>query len=226
MVRILIADSQYLVREGLKAILATQPDFQVVGEVEDAKQLRATAESIRPDVIILDYHPESPFPESWWEDTLGLIQHYPFLIISQDHNRSRITQILERGVNAFLTKYCDQEEIISAIRAAVRSEKYFCTKILDILIESVREDVRDTCAPSNLTLREAEIVRLIASGTKTRDIADKLHLSLHTVNTHKKNIFKKLNINSGQELVLYALRTGLVTSETQSTSLRAVRSAQ
>ncbi len=213
MISVLLADSQFLIREGLKTIVAAQSDMEVVGESASPERLFEALQQHKPDLLIIDHDTMDFEQEDQWEQWLKLVSTQRVLIISQDQQRARITKLLEKGVNAFLTKCCDEEEIVSAIRAAVKGEKYFCNKVLDILIDSVREDSRDNCAPSSLTLREAEIVRLIASGTKTRDIAASLHLSPHTVNTHRKNIFKKLGIRSGQELVLYALNTGLLTAE-------------
>ncbi|MBI1191963.1 MAG: response regulator [Bacteroidetes bacterium] len=208
--RILLADSQYLVREGLKAIVSGNKDMEVVGEAGDAVTMGEMLLALQPDLVILDHDTAEFYGDASMHELLDMAGSVRFLIISQDHHRGRITSLLERGVNAFLTKYCDEGEIVSAIRAAIKGEKYFCSKVLDILIDSVREDARETCAPSCLTLREIEIVRLIASGAKTRDVAGQLHLSPHTVNTHRKNIFKKLGIRSGNELVLYALNTGIL----------------
>ncbi len=207
---VLIADSQYLVREGLKAILSDEQDVRIVGEVERADQLPAAMDRWQPDLVILDHDA----PEFFRDEDLGIFSELNrrtnILIISQEHDQSRIKRVLEQGVNAFLTKYCDRSEIISAIRASVRNEKYFCSKVLDILIDNVRVDNVESCVPSTLTAREVEIVRLIAQGSKTREVAETLHLSPHTVNTHRKNIFKKLGIRSGPELVLYAVNTGIV----------------
>ncbi len=212
-IRILLADSQYLVREGLKAIINSQPDLQIAGEVSDGQSMTDALESLKPDLVILDHDTEEFYGEKGWEELLTLVNRVRFLIISQDHDRGRITAMLERGVNAFLTKYCDEDEIVNAIRAAVKGEKYFCSKVLDILIDSVRVESRENCSPSCLSLREAEIVRLIAGGCKTREVAERLYLSPHTVNTHRKNIFKKLGIRSGNELVMYALNTGLISTK-------------
>jgi DNA-binding NarL/FixJ family response regulator len=215
---ILLADSQYLVREGLKAILGVEDAFRIVGEVDRASKLDEAVERLQPDLVILDHDA----PEFFQGDDLSVFRSLSgrtnLLIISQEHDRERIKRVLENGVNAFLTKYCDQAEIVSAVRASVRNEKYFCSKVLDILVDKVREDANESCTPSALTSREVEIVRLIAQGSKTRDVAEQLHLSPHTVNTHRKNIFKKLGIRSGSELVLYAVNTGLV----QPTAPRAV----
>ena len=215
-IKVLLADSQYLVREGLRAIIQGQRDLEVAGEADCADELLDEIRSTDPDVIILDHDSREFFQGERLTDFLDLPQRARYLIISQEQDRRRIRRMLESGVNAFLTKYCDEEEITSAIRACVKGEKYFCTKVLDMLIDSGREDAGEDCSPANLTAREIEILRLVASGHKTRDIADQLHLSPHTVNTHRKNILKKLEIKSAPELVLYAVNTGIVKTAVRS----------
>jgi DNA-binding NarL/FixJ family response regulator len=207
---VLLADAQYLVREGLKAILGSETDVRIVGEVERAEQLLPAIERWQPDLVILDHDTPEFFAEGDLTVFRELQRRTNVLVISQEHDQVRIKRVLEQGVNAFLTKYCDRGEIVSAVRAAVRSEKYFCSKVLDILIDNVREDSAEACVPSTLTAREVEIVRLVAQGARTREVAEQLHLSPHTVNTHRKNIFKKLGIRSGSELVLYAVNTGII----------------
>ena len=132
------------------------------------------------------------------------------LIISSDENRDTIHFILENGVNSFLTKDCDETEIRNAIYATAKGEKFFCGKILDIIFEKhYSKDNGESCEPTELTTRELEIVKLIIEGHSTKEIADQLCLSHHTIYTHKKNVMKKLGIKSTSELILYAVNTGL-----------------
>jgi DNA-binding NarL/FixJ family response regulator len=208
-VRILLADSQYLIVEGLKAILDSHEDIQVVADAYNVQQLTDNIEKFQPDLVVMDHNSVEFFEDKALSDFISREEKIPFLIISQEVDRARIRAILESGVNAFLTKYCDREEIVSAVFASVKGEKYFCTKVLDILIHPESEHA-GSCEPTNLTAREIEIVRFIASGFKTRDIASELHLSPHTVHTHRKNILKKLGVSSGSELVLYAINTGII----------------
>lgn len=212
-IRILLADSQYLVREGLKAILTAQQDLEIVCEVSDVQELKEALLQHSPDVVIMDHDASEFYADEQIDSIADLLDKSRFLIISQELDQKRIRFMLSRGVNAFLTKYCDEEEIVSAIYACVKDEKYLCTKVVNILIEDEKEHAGN-CEPTNLTPREIEIVKLVASGLKTKDIAEQLHLSPHTVNTHRKNILKKLDLSSGSELVLYAVRTGLIETET------------
>lgn len=212
-IRILLADSQYLIREGLRRILSAQEGFEIVGEADGRDGLVDSIRRSRPDVVVLDHNSIEFYSGDRLEELEDLVDKSKLLIISQEQDKGRIQTILEWGVRSFLTKYCDQEEIVSAIYSAVKGEKYLCTKVVDMLIEANREEIEDDCIPSVLTEREEEIVRLIATGLKTRDIAEQLHLSPHTVNTHRKNILKKVGVKSGSELVLYAVSTGIVKAE-------------
>ena len=184
-VKVIVADSQFLIVEGLKSILGTHDDIEVIAEAYTAQTLFTRVESMKPDLVVMDHNSSEFFSDSALDKFLERDTDTPFLIISQENDQTRIRSILESGVNAFLTKYCDEEEIVSAVLASVKGEKYFCTKVLDMLI-TPKGRPAGTCEPTNLTEREIEIVKLIANGLKTRDIAEQLHLSPHTVHTHRK----------------------------------------
>ncbi|MDX1410378.1 MAG: response regulator transcription factor, partial [Saprospiraceae bacterium] len=130
------------------------------------------------------------------------------LVISADEEKDRIYGVIQDGVNCYITKECDEMEILDAIEAAHKGSKFFCNKVLDfILAKSFRED---NCDPTPLTPREKEIVVLTAQGLIAKEIAHELGLSTHTVYTHKKRIMKKLELKSPVQLVLYALETGML----------------
>ncbi|MBX2930253.1 MAG: response regulator transcription factor [Saprospiraceae bacterium] len=206
---ILLADAQYLVRVGLRCILAKHPDFEVVGEVANEEDLAAALQVLHPDVVILDYDG----PDNFSRDSINtILAHSPapkILIISEDRDKNAIFKVLESGVQSFLTKTCDEQEIADAVRAAVKGDKFFCTRIVDILLEKSFGKA-DSCAPTPLSPREIEIVQLVAKGYIAKEIADLLHLSTHTVYTHRKNIMKKLQLQTPSELMLYALNNGIL----------------
>jgi DNA-binding NarL/FixJ family response regulator len=133
------------------------------------------------------------------------------LVISDVKNESAVLKILERGIQGYLTYECDEDEIIHAIFAISKGEKFYCNKVLDIVFNKHlynKED--DNCDAVSLTSRETEIARFIASGLTNREVADKIHLSPHTVHTHRKNIMKKLGVRSASELTIYAIGIGLI----------------
>lgn len=213
-ISIVIADSQVLVRVGLKHLLGNNDRYQILAEAKDEKELFSLLNSKHPDVLIMDYNQ----PDSFSHQTIDLVRkNYPetnILVISGDNNKQAIYRVLESGINSFLTKTCDQEEIQDAVAATAKGEKFYCTRIIDYLLEkSFAKEEEEDCSPTPLSPREVEIVRLIAKGLIAKEIADTLNLSTHTIYTHRKNIMKKLNINSSSELILYALNNGLVSTE-------------
>jgi DNA-binding NarL/FixJ family response regulator len=207
-ISIIIADSQYLVRRGLRNLLEAYPACAVVGEATSEYALLDLLKRQLPTIVILDYH-ESRF---FSVETIGKIKQVSpktnILIISGDADKNSIFQVLENGVNSYLSKHCDEKEIIDAVIATAKGEKFYCTNVLNYLLE--KSFPKSTCNPTPLSTREIEIVRLVSTGLIAKEIAGKLNLSTHTVYTHRKNIMKKLNIGSTSELVLYAVQEGLV----------------
>lgn len=206
---ILLADAQYLVRVGLRCILSKHPDFEVVGEVANEEDLSAALSALQPDVVILDYDGPDNFSRDSINTILANSPAPKILIISEDRDKNAIFKVLESGVQSFLTKTCDEQEIADAVRAAVKGDKFFCTRIVDILLEKSFGKA-DSCSPTPLSPREIEIVQLVSKGYIAKEIADLLHLSTHTVYTHRKNIMKKLQLQTPSELMLYALNNGIL----------------
>lgn len=208
-VSIILADAQYLTREGLKRLLASQENFEILAEVESESDLLAQLKQNAPQVIVLDYDSSEDFSIQTISRVKQVRPDARILIISEDHDKNSIYQVLEQDINSFLTKTCGEEEIVDAINATARGQKFFCTKVLDYLLEKSFAK-GESCAPTPLTPREIEIVKLVAKGLIAKEIASQLNLSPHTVYTHRKKIMKKLNLNTSSELVLYAVNTGIV----------------
>ncbi len=211
-ISIILADEQYLIRLGLRHLLSGLKAFQIVAEAPHPLDLFKEIRLKKPDVVILDHTQVIDVNT----DTIRRIKHLSsdtnVLVISADNNKNSIYQVLESVVNSFLTKECDKEEIISAINATAKGEKFFCNKVLDYLLEKSFSPETDDCSPIPLTARQIEIVRLVANGKIAKEIASELNLSTHTVYTHRKNIMKKLNLNSTSELVIYAVNNGIMES--------------
>ena len=212
-VKIVLADAQFLARAGFRHLFAGEENVEVVGEAATAPQLESVLEAHPADLVIFDYHDSDVFGIADIQKVKATRPEMSFLVVTADKDKGNIFDILSLGVNSILTKNCSREEIINAVLATSRKEKFFCNSVLDIILEKHLgggEAEEANCAPSSLTPREIEIVELIANGVSTRDLADQLHLSTHTIYTHRKNIMKKLGINSVSELVLYAVNAGLV----------------
>ena len=211
-ISVILADSQYLVRLGLKHLLRGKEQFNVVAEATKEQQLLDQIQALSPQVVILDYNQPENFSQVTVENIKRSAPQTNILIISADNNKKSIYDILELGVNSYLTKACGEDEILDAIKATARGEKFFCTKVLDYLLEKSfsKGSDDDFCNATPLTPREVEIVQLIAEGLIAKEIAGRLNLSTHTVYTHRKNIMKKLKFSTASELMLYAVNMGLV----------------
>lgn len=210
-IRIIIADEEFLIREGLKSIFAGNKEIVFVAEIATKEELLREIKSKKPDIVILDHLHVSQFMVNDLAFIRKLSPATNILIISEINNKELVHIVIGHGVNGFLTKTCDRSEIHDAIYALKRNEKMYCHKVVDIILEHPAKNPAN-CDPAILSEREIEIIRLIAGGYTTKEIADSLYRSFHTISTHRKNIMKKLGINSTSELLIYAINTGLISS--------------
>lgn len=210
-ISIVLADSQYLIRLGLKNLIRSLPGFSIKTETSNESELLLFLKREKADVIILDYNQPGSFDIGTIKKVNKIAPESNFLIISADNNKSNIYEVLELGVNSFLTKQCDEDEILNAIKATAKGDKFFCNNVLNYILEkSFSPEIEGDCSPTPLTFREIQIVKLIVAGKIAKEIANNLNLSTHTVYTHRKNIMKKLELNSTSELVIYAINHGIV----------------
>ena len=210
MVDVLLADNQPLTSAGLRYILAERKDMRIVDEVVRKDQFIELIKLHQPHVVIVDYN----IPDFVGIDDLKAIKDNSpstkVVVISSDSDKASILAVLQTGVIGYLTKECSREEILMAIQAAAKGEKFYCHKILNIIMEKHFTPEPEVNDFSSLTARETEILKLIASGNSTQQVADELFLSPHTVQTHRKSIIKKLNIKSPTQFVIYAMDMGLI----------------
>jgi len=214
--RIVLADAQYLIRFAIRQLLARHDKFDVIGEADHEDQLVEMARREEPDLIIFDYNQPDDFGLTTIDRLRKNAPQSRLMVISGDDHKESMFQALESGVQSFLTKNCDEEEIIDAINASIKGEKFYCTQVIDFLLEksfAKESDTDDDNTSTPLTEREVQIVQLIAKGFIAKEISSLLNLSVHTIYTHRKNIMRKLELSSFSELVLYAVKTGLVNSE-------------
>jgi DNA-binding NarL/FixJ family response regulator len=213
MIKIVIADAQYLIRVGLKDLLSATKDFKIIGEATNSMELINLVKEYQPQVVIFDYNSETNFRIEDIATVREISKNTQFLVISADESKANIYKAIQLGSISFLTKECDKEEIVGAIYATAKNEKFLCHKVIDIIIEKHIHTDDDNCKAFNLSLRETEIIKLTAKGWTAKTIAGHLFLSTHTVYTHKKNIMKKLKINSSSEMIVYAIQNSLITRE-------------
>lgn len=213
-IRVIIADDSELIRLGLDVVLSEQPDIQVVGEATSGEELQSVLSEVPADVLLIDFTADGFSLESIPE----VLTKHPDLgvvAITPDQEGTTIVNALKAGVKSYVKKNCDSEEIISSVRETKKGSKFFCGKILET-IQQVDIDPDDdsyesfNCQPVNLSVREQEIITLIAEGLTNGQIAEKLFLSTHTVNTHRKNIMQKLGVKNTASIVMYAVKANLV----------------
>lgn len=210
MIRILLADKQALTAAGLIAILNERDDVTIVGQVPASESLNGLLDEHKPELLIVDYNLTGYINPDELPTLRSRFPQTNVLVISSDDDKASILRVLQAGVIGFLTKDCSREEILMAVYAVARGEKFFCHKILNIIMEKHFSPEPVELLPGILTARETEILQLLASGHSTQKIADELFLSPHTVHTHRKSIIKKLSIKSPTEFVIHALDFGLI----------------
>jgi DNA-binding NarL/FixJ family response regulator len=213
-VHVILADSNDLVRVGLRTILNSHGGFKIVGEAHDKEELLEQVKNFGAAVILIDY--TSPgFDIDIIPKVLSQNKLVKFLAITPEQSAQTLVDALRSGVISYVKKDCDLAEIINAVEETSRGNKFFCGQILET-IQRASIDVNDidfdsfTCEPIILSERENEIIILIAEGLTNGQIAEQLFLSNHTINTHRKNIMGKLGVKNTAGIVMYAVKTDLV----------------
>lgn len=210
-IKVAIADKQALTKVGLRSFIDEQEDLTLLEDVSSMKDLRSILSNEQPQVLLVDYNLKDFVSISDLKEVNKLSPATRILVISSDNDQANIFNVLEVGISGYVTKECSQKEIVGAIYATAKGEKFFCNKVLELILEKhLKKDNEDECLPTELSVREVEVVQLTASGLNAREIANQLHLSHHTVYTHRKNVMKKLGLGSVSELTLYAVKTGII----------------
>jgi DNA-binding NarL/FixJ family response regulator len=212
-IRILLADDHNVMRDGLRLLLERQPGFAVVGEASDGRQVVALAEEHRPEVVVMDI----AMPNlNGIEAARRIVAHHPkvaIAILSMHFDESYVIRSLKAGARAYLLKDSAKADLIQAIQAISQGKSFFSPRISGILKEDYMRQIADRGVEDSydlLTTREREILQLIAESKSNKEIANQLYLSLYTVETHRTHILQKLNLHSVPELILYAVRKGII----------------
>ncbi|ODS34804.1 MAG: DNA-binding response regulator [Candidatus Scalindua rubra] len=210
-IKIFLADDHKIVRDGLRSLLEKQPDMEVVAEAEDGRTTVRQVQKLLPDVVIMDI---SMHDLNGIEATRQIIAKSPrikVLALSMHSDKRFIAGILSAGASGYLIKDSTFKELINAIRAVVSDQIYLSPRIAGIVTEDYVNylTATDSSASSILTVREREILQLLAEGKTTKQVASQLHVSVKTIETHRHRIMDKLGIYSIAELTKYAVREGL-----------------
>ncbi len=210
-IRIIVADDNRLLRELLVNNLVDSKDIEVVAEVNDGKEAVARSKDLRPDIVIMDI--DMPVLDGV-EATVKILKDFPevrVIALSGHSNKKYVKKMLEAGAAGYLNKNCEYDELIKAIHTVHSGNKYLSEEITDIVIKDyLGKEEPLTAIETELTEREIEILKLIVDGVPVSSIAERLFVSVKTINTHRQNILEKLNLKSTADLVKYALRRGII----------------
>ncbi len=209
-IKIILVDDHQMFRDGVKSVLADEENIEIIGEVGAAKDLYDLLKSNTPDLIITDIS----MPDiSGIEIAHYVSENYPeikILILSMHSNEEFISKALSVGANGYLPKDTSMSELLEAIHVIYKGDNYFNKNISDTILKSIINKSKQENAEQNaLTKREKEVIKLVVDGLTNKEIADKLFISIRTVDSHKNNIMQKLNLKSSVELVKYAIKNNL-----------------
>jgi two-component system response regulator NreC len=212
-IRILLADDHNVMRKGLRLLLESQPGFSVVGEASDGHQAVEQAEATKPDVVVLDIGmPRLSGTEA--AQRIGeILPGTSVIILSMHSDEGYVMRALKAGAKGYLLKDAAEGDLVEAIRAVGNGKTFFSSEISKMLVEDYVREIRTRGVEDSyelLTSREREILHLLAEGKSNKEIASALNLSPYTVETHRRNLQEKLNLHSFAELILYAVRKGLI----------------
>jgi two-component system, NarL family, response regulator NreC len=210
-IKVILADDHSIVRDGIKAVVDKKGDnIQIIGEAANGNEVLSIAAVKPADVYVLDIS----MPElNGLETASRLLAQNPqakVIMLSMHDDRTFVERALRCGAKGYILKETATEEIVTGIREVHMGRYYLTPKISSYLVEDFLGKEQEKEAASVLSSRERGILQLLAEGSTSKEIADRLALSLHTVHVHKNNIMKKLNIHRQAELVKFALKEGII----------------
>ena len=207
--QIIIADSQYLVVEGLISLIQKDERYFITGISGTQNDLYKMLKKVPCGLLITDF---ANVDFDGFDDFEKIRQLYPkvaILILTNSITKAEFAGLTKLGIKNIIYKTADKEELFSAIEATLKGKKYYSDEILDLFID-LGASKNGVEVEKNLTASEIEIVKLIADGLTTKEIAARRNISYHTVNTHRKNIFRKVEVSNASELIIHAIKAGWI----------------
>ncbi len=207
-ISVFLADDHAMVREGLAAVVANAPDINVVGQCGDGLTVMEQVRQLRPDVVVLDITMPGLNGLDLCRELNRKVNGVSILILTMHDDEQFVAKALENGASGYLVKEAAAGQLTEAVQAVARGDLYLGPGISRNVLQIIAR--RETDPYDNLTTRERQVLQLIAEGRTNRQIADQLDLAIKTVDTHRSNLMRKLNIHDQTSLVKYALRRGIV----------------
>lgn len=214
--RILLADDHAIVRDGIRSLLEKEPDMPVVGEAENGRQAVQLALKLRPDLVILDITMPDLNGIEAARQLRDQLPNLKIIALSMHADKRFVAEMLQAGASGYLQKNCAFKNLVNAIRTVVSGQMYLSPSITGIVVEGFKRNLPAGAVSESgpLSPKEREVLQLLAEGSSTKEIADRLAVSAKTVDTHRQHIMDKLNLRSVAELTKYAIREGLTSVET------------
>lgn len=213
-IRILLTEDHDVMRAALRSLLDAREELQVVGEADNGREMMTMIGKTTPDVVVMDIN----MPElNGIEATRQLCASHPHIKVlglSVHMNGRMVSEMLAAGAMGYVPKSSAASELLEAIRTVMKGKMYVSPEVLGDFVETRNRATSSESAFVKLTEREREVLQLLAEGDSTKEIADKLFLSIPTIHTHRQHIMQKLNARSIADLVRYAIREGIVSSDT------------
>jgi DNA-binding NarL/FixJ family response regulator len=214
--RIVIAEDHTILREGLRALLASGHEFDVVGDAEDGLEAVKQVQRLRPDVVIMDLSMPKINGVEAIKEIKRVVPDTKIVVLTVHKNEEYVLASFQAGSDGYVLKYASHDELVSAIRTVLKGEPYLSPAVSAVVLKAY---VGGQKGPDNpmpchaLTAREKEVLKLIAEGYKNKQIADLLGISIKTVERHRSNLMKKLDLHSGSALTAFALQKGFICAE-------------
>lgn len=210
--RILVADDHELMRRGVRSLLEAESGWKVVGEVSNGQELLKKAQELKPDVIVLDIGMPVLNGLEASRRLKKLLPTVKILVLSMHDSEQMARSVLEAGARGYVTKSDTSRDLVLAIEALRRNKTFFTSRVDQLVLESFLADdpAKKKMPADRLTSRQREIVQLLAEGKTSKEVAALLAVSVKTVETHRANIMKRLGCHSVSDLVVYAIRNGIM----------------
>jgi DNA-binding NarL/FixJ family response regulator len=212
--RIVIVDDHEIVRKGLISTLADHPEWEIVGEANDGRAALSLAQQFQPDIVIMDLHMPGLNGLDATRQLLALSPETRVLVLTLEDTDQLVREVLAAGARGFVLKSDAARHLVTAVEALAEGRTYFTSRISELVLAGFLNpsegEPAGTESASRLSPREREVVQLLAEGKSNKEVADVLHLSVKTVETHRAKIMAKLELKSFSDMVRYAIRNRIV----------------
>jgi DNA-binding NarL/FixJ family response regulator len=210
-IKVLIADDHQLFREGLVNLLTSAPEIEVIAQAKDGREATEKAIELKPDVVLIDINMPHMNGIDATRELKKKLPDLKIIAVSMHSDRQYVKGILEAGADGYLLKNCTYRQLTDAVKSVYSGKKILSDDITDLVIKGYLEPTEtELDGFEDLSEREVEILQLFAEGKSTREISEKLFISVKTVGTHKQHILEKLDLKTNADIIKYALKKGMI----------------